>query len=128
MNSKDTIERARAAEKALRDSQAIISERERDCAPAAGNQRTQCPGSEDQRLAAYRDAFALLKRGEDPTITRHIRDQERIFICNQGQQDEALKLLDRSLEHAANGAARCVAWLGMIPSVTPRLLGKSAII
>ena len=129
--SKETIERARVAEKHYRESQQELLQRDQEISTLKQEIRElQAPGSEDQRLSAYRDAFALMEKGEDPTpLLEQIRDQERVFICHQGQQDEALKLLDRSLEHAANGLGtlRRLAPFGHDPKrYRPRLLGKSA--
>ena len=91
-NSQETVERARKVKNALRQAQQTISQRDQQIAELTTEiKELQAPGSEDQRLKAYREAFALMKKGEDPTdLLEAIRDQERIFICSEAQQEEAL--------------------------------------
>ena len=124
------VTRVRDGEVALRQSQQQIKEQEQHIALLKQEiAELTAPISEDQRLIAYRDAFRLLERGEDPKpLLEKIRDQERIFVCTNSEQNEALRLLDRSLEQAVSGLVtlRRVMPLGDDPKrYRPRRLGKS---
>ncbi|TVR47127.1 MAG: hypothetical protein EA402_01685 [Planctomycetota bacterium] len=124
------VERARAAEDALATHHSELARLRHQLGELQGEvQRLQSLGDEDQRLGAYREAFARIERGDDAQdLLEGIRDLERVIIASQATITETLRLLDRSLDNTVHCLQdlRRILPLGPDPKrYRPRFLGKS---
>lgn len=123
-------DRARSAEEALSHAQHQLHDQRLTITRLQQEvEQLAAQGDEDERLQAYREAFARWEKGEDPReLLEAIRDRERVFVASRELIEETLRLLDRSLDNAVNGlhGLRRLAALGPDPKrYRPRLLGKS---